>query len=491
MRAWIATLIAGSCFGLAPLHGVVGPPLWLLGLVALALSVRAHVGGDLLRGAVVGVLWYGISLRWVALEWVDLDGNLSLPWISWLGVTLLQATVPAAGLGLAGAVRARGWPLPVALAVGLAAAEGLAPWIQPLPGGIALYLAPVQPLLWPAAWLGLPGLLLVVGLWAGLQVQRPLVGAGVLAAWTLLGLLPAPTSGQTLRVGLVQPNIGAFEARRPSTRDSRRERVVQAVRAASRAGADVIVTPEGVWPDLLDPRRPSTERALARAFGSSPDQAVPVVLGAMVGDVRPPTNSLLLVQGSAIDARQDKVHLVPISERQVLGLGRDLFTAGTGRVPLPVAGTLAVGLVCYEDVVPSAARGWGPIGWAIASTNDAWLGAGPGSRQHEAGTRLLAVRTGRWVVRPAMNGRSAVFDPSGRRAWHAPYVDGDAADAQALVTVVPIRARTPTYAAADVEPWLGLGAALLALLGVLRDRPGYSRNSPALRPDVSIDGSKG
>ena len=161
--AWLAAVGAGLCFGLAPLHGPVGPVLWLIGLAALALTVRGDVRADLARGSIVGVLWYGISLRWVALEWVELDGSLSLPWVSWLAVTVLQASVVAVGTGLAGAIRARGWPLPTALAIGLSAAEVVAPWVQPLPGGIPLYLAPVQPLLWPAAWLGLPGLLLVVG----------------------------------------------------------------------------------------------------------------------------------------------------------------------------------------------------------------------------------------------------------------------------------------------------------------------------------------
>ena len=441
------------------MHGPVGPVLWLIGLAALALTVRGDVRADLARGSIVGVLWYGISLRWVALEWVELDGSLSLPWVSWLAVTVLQASVVAVGTGLAGAIRARGWPLPTALAIGLSAAEVVAPWVQPLPGGIPLYLAPVQPLLWPAAWLGLPGLLLVVGVWAGLQVQRPIWGAGVLAVWLGAGLVqPVPEAGRTLSVGLVQPNFGAFEARQASTADARRDRLRDLVRAAAAQGADVVVTPELVWPDPLSPGRSST----ARALSTLPD--TPIVLGAGLGE-DPPSNSLVVVVDGAIAGVQDKVHLVPLTERAVLGLGRDRYRPGVGRVLLPVAGTRAIGLVCYEDVVPSAARGWGQAEWAIAASNDAWLGVGPGSREHEAGTRLLAVRTGRTVVRPTTNGRSAVFDPSGRRRWHAPYVDGDAEGVQGLATVIPIEVRTPWFAAADVEPWLFVVLALLGGIG--------------------------
>lgn len=471
MLPWIAAVVAGACFGLAPHDGLLAAPLWLAGLAGLALAVGGDARADLVRGALVGVLWYGISLRWVALEWVDLDGHLALPWVSWAGLVALQALVPAVGLGLAGALRARGWPRAVALGLTLAAAEVLAPWVQPLPGGLALYLAPLVPLAWPAAWLGIPALIGVAGAWAGLQVERPVLGALVLGVWVGVGQLAVPDGGEPVQVGVVQPNTGAFEARRPSTREARREAVVDAVTEAVEQGAELVVTPEGAWPDALDPRRPSTERALAGAFAGRST----VLLGASVEEVdgAPPTNSLVVVEGGAWAGRQDKVHLVPVSERAVLGLGRDLFRAGDRRLVLDAGPARVAGLVCFEDVMPSAGRGLGSADLLVAASNDAWLGPGPGSAQHLAASQLLALRTGRWVVRPTTNGRSAVVSPSGRIPWQAPWVDGDDEDAPgAFVQVAPVPLRRPWWAAADAEPWVWL-----VLVGVLAGM-GWPRRPP-------------
>lgn len=461
MRPWIAAGLAGCCLGLAPIGTPLGHLLWLIGVVAMGRAPTGRPIADTLRGALLGGLWYGLSLRWVALSWVDLDGSQSLPVVSWLGVTVVQAVVPAVGTGLAGALLQRGWPRLLALPIVWVAASTVAPWVQPLPGGLAVYGASLQPLLWPAAWLGLPGFVAVAGAWSALAGARPLPGLLALALWAGVGLLPPfLPAGSPLDVGLVQPNTGPYDARRASTAPARADKLLGLIDAAREAGAALVVTPETAWPYVPDLRRPSGPRELRRAFSGRGT----VVLGLAIDDGPAPTNSLLTLVDGEIAARQDKIWLVPVSEQRLLGLGTDRFRAGKRRALLDRG---AVGVICYEDLVPAGLRNLGPATWVIAASNDAWLGPGPGARQHENAARLGAVRSGRWLVRPTANGRSAVFDPQGRRVWSARWVDGDVRpDAPGEVAVVRVHPRRPVWSGADLEPWSGLIAGLLALIGL-------------------------
>jgi apolipoprotein N-acyltransferase len=47
-------------------------------------------------------------------------------------------------------------------------------------------------------------------------------------------------------------------------------------------------------------------------------------------------------------------------------------------------------------------------------TNDCWWGDTPGYKQHLSYARLRAIETGRWVVRSANTGTSALIDPQGK-----------------------------------------------------------------------------
>lgn len=458
MRPWIATVIAGLVCGLAPLDTPLGGPMWLVGLVAAGFAVEGHVGRDLGRGWLWGLLWYGVGLSWIAGSWSDLDGSLTRPWLAWAAVTALQALVPAAGLGLAGALKSRGWPWPAAVALGWAAAEAVGAWVQPLPGGLALFMSPIQPLLWPAALGGVTAWLLVAGAWVGLVRTRPTWGLAVLVAWFAVGTSWWPQPGEPLRVGLVQPNTGGFDGRRASTAIHREERLLRLISAAQAGGAHVVLTPEGAWPHTLDLRRERTHLELTERFA---DRG-PVLLGASLDEGDRRSNSALAIDDGRVIDRVDKVHLVPVSERAIVGVGTDLFHPGAPRGPVHLAGATVSVRICFEDLIPAALRRLGPTDLVVAASNDAWLGERFGSRQHDAGSRLAAVLTGRWLVRPTNNGRSAVYDPTGRRRWQAPWVDGDAhPDHPGFATVQTIERVRPWWTGADVDPWLALLVTLL------------------------------
>lgn len=458
MRSWLAALFAGLVFGLTPLHGMY-VPLLIPGLAALGLAVEGRPGWDLARGAAFGALWYGLSLLWFPTIWSEFDPS-GLGWLGWLGLVCLQLTVPALGLGLAGLLRRTETPPVLALAFALATTDGLAGWLQPLPGGIAVYMAPIQPLLWPAAFGGTPLFLAVAGAWAALQTTRPLWGLGALVAWFGIGALPMPwaTDGDVATIAMIQPGTGAFEGRMASTVDARAAKVRTLVVDGSEA--DLTVTPEGAWPHDAGPAGSGRRARLLARLGQRP-----VLLGVSIHDVEgaPPTNSVLAIDRGQVVGRYDKVDLVPFGERSVLGFGRDTFRAGRSRETLHVGGLRVAVRVCYEDLVPGALRGLGDAELVVAATNDVWLGPHQGSRQHEAGTRLAAVLTGRWVVRPAANGRSAIFDPTGRRHLAMRWVDGDAEPGHpGQRATMQVRRRVPMWTGADAGPLVWLLFVLLA-----------------------------
>jgi apolipoprotein N-acyltransferase len=448
--SWFGAVAAGAAWGLASPDGPIGAALVLIGAIAACLSVEGKAAPDAARGALVGLICWGLQLRWVPLAWDRFAGGDGL--VAYAVAVLLQA-LPFA---LIWAVARK----PLGLALAWAAAEPLLPWVQPLPSGPALLMAGAPALVWPAAWGGrslLTGL--AVG-WGALAARRPALAAALLGGWALGSLLPTgPAEGST-RIGVIQPQIGAFDARRASTADVRAARLLDAIDAAGAAGADWIATPEGAWPHVLPGQTGSVGWArLVETFEGRP----PVLLGASVGDG---SNSLVVIERGDIRGRMDKEHLVPVAEAAAFGYGRDRYRAGDGARVVPIAGVRAAVLVCYEDLWPSAVRRADRDGAdvLVAASNDAWVGPGIGSAQHLAATRLAAVETGRWAVRPTTSGQSAVVDPSGRVVWSAAWIDGDAVpDAPIAWTVAEVPLRRPLWSGARVGPWVAALAALTLL----------------------------
>jgi apolipoprotein N-acyltransferase len=92
------------------------------------------------------------------------------------------------------------------------------------------------------------------------------------------------------------------------------------------------------------------------------------------------------------------------------------FAPGEQMTLLPVDGRHLSVAVCYEVVFPWHGRLAASTGSELLTTitNDAWYGTTSAPHQHFEQARVRAVETGRYLVRAANTGISAVVDPYGR-----------------------------------------------------------------------------
>jgi len=137
-------------------------------------------------------------------------------------------------------------------------------------------------------------------------------------------------------------------------------------------------------------------------------------------------SAYLLSSDGEVKGKYDKVHLVPYGEyvplRNVfpfingLTAGIGDFSTGDGYFPLSAAGRKIGVLICYEGILPFAARVYKNESAEILVniTNDAWFGSTSAPYQHLSMTVFRAVETRLYLVRAANTGISAIVDPRGQ-----------------------------------------------------------------------------
>lgn len=430
----VGTFAAGTYWLYISIHVFGQAPLWMavllmLGLVAIMGAYHALLGFAVARWLPAAGPWRslaGIPGAWLMMEWWR---GWFLSGFSWLSLGYSQTDTVLARLAPVGGV----------------------------------YLLSLLLLVMSGA---------LVTLLLGTRRQRLLallvLAAPWLAAAALLRVEWTAPAGPPVPVAIVQGAIPQDLKWLESNRDTTLELYGRLVREA--LGARLIVLPESALPDLannlLDYLGPLYREARAR--GSA------IILGIVRTDESGRYYNSIL----SLDAEvgwYDKRHLVPFAEffpvpgfvrswLRMMSLPYSDFTRGADEQrPLSAAGLSIAPTVCYEDAYGSAQLGVLREATLLVNvTNDAWFGRSSARYQHLQISRMRAIEAGRYLLRAANDGVSAVIDPRGRTVARA----REYRPAILRATIVP-RAGLPPYA--HVGNWpVVLVAVLAALLAAWR-----------------------
>jgi len=451
-----ATFAAGTYWLYISIHGFGGAPLWLAFSLMLGL---------------VGIMGlYHAGLGYAAARWLPQRGA-----VRWL------VALPAAWLLVEWW---RGWFL-----------SGFS-WLSLGYSQTDTWLAGFAPL---AGVYGLSALLLVcagalTALACGGGRVRVVAAATLIVPWAAGAALYHHSwthpSGPAVTVAVVQGAIPQDEKWLEKNRDttlnlykSLTEKVL---------GTDLIVWPESAPADTANELVPyiSALYREARAQGSA------LVIGVLRADADPrdPTAARYYNSVLALDANKaswyDKHHLVPFAEffpvpqfvrswLRLMSLPYSDFTPGLARQPPLPAAHLELGTtVCYEDAYGSSMLQVLPHADALVNvTNDAWFGHSSARHQHFQIARMRALEAGRYMVRAANDGISAIIGPHGEVIARAPEFKP-----VALVSkIVPYDGLTPY---ARVGNWLVVSLATLALAYGVWVRNDRGRRPPGWRASV-------
>jgi apolipoprotein N-acyltransferase len=292
---------------------------------------------------------------------------------------------------------------------------------------------------------------------------------------------PVPETGRVV-VGLVQGGVRQEEKWAPENAWANVRRHLELTEEAASRGARLVVWPESAVPFLFDEepvlaellRETVRREGVFLFFGNDDREAAPG------GGERIYVGAKLLDPQGDVAYRYRKMHLVPFGEYVPL---KTLFTFGgrfaaklvqevsdftPGKDPATgeVDGHRIGGYICYEAIFPSLVRRF-TVGGAellVNVTNDAWYGTTSAPYQHLAMAAFRAVENGRYMVRAANTGITAVVDPRGRVLEKTRLFDRGV-----LVREVPFVAETTFYARhGDVFAWACAAAALAIVAATFR-----------------------
>jgi apolipoprotein N-acyltransferase len=280
--------------------------------------------------------------------------------------------------------------------------------------------------------------------WELVTTAALLVG---LSCWYSMGLLqdgiPAG-SNQSLRVGVVQPNVSQDVKWDAAYRD---ETMARFDRLTERLGttADLVMWPEAATPFVYE-REPIYQLQLITLANRA---RAPLLFGSPAvrfhADRTPYllNSAYLLSPDGQLLGRYDKQHLVPFGEyiplkssllffldKMVQGIGD--FQAGPGATVLSImpkppadsAGGSATAprpvkfgvAICYEVIFPDLVRRFATNGaeFLVTITNDGWFGDSSAPSQHFSMVVLRSVENHLAFARSANTGISGFVDPFGR-----------------------------------------------------------------------------
>jgi apolipoprotein N-acyltransferase len=429
---WLYTCI--HVFGLAP--------IWLTAILQTALvavmsaysAALCYVANRFWLKPGATRTWLVLPVLWVLLEWLRGWALSGFPWLS-LGYAMIDSPL-------------KGWaPLFGVYGVTWATVTSA---------------AAINVLLWPAE-----------------SASRRLIALGGIA---ILFLIPAllgrhdwtRAAGAPVSIAAVQGAVSQDQKWQAKNRD---ETMVRYSRLTADAwGARLVVWPEAALPILASeiPDYLRRLKELGHAHGS--DFAIGLV------NYEPQSRRYyngLLVLSDSDGGWYYKRHLVPFGEYfpvpafvrswlRLMSLPYDDITAGGEHQPILSAAGQKLGLtICYEDAFGSSQlKVLRDATLLINVTNNAWYGDSTAPHQHLQIARMRALEAGRYLVRAANDGITAVIGPHGEIVARLPQFQ----EAVLQADVRPMTGLTP-YARFGNYPVI-IGAGLLLAVAAWRRRQG-------------------
>lgn len=488
-------LSLASLAGVLTVSPMLYEPLWPLAWVGLLPLFVALRGVSAARAFVLGwwteTLMYGLGTCWLVNTMVDF-GHIPLP-LSILFFVIV-ATANGVRLGLfAWWVRCTQisdspwWYRLLLPACAFVALDFVFPRVFPWYLGFLQY--PALPLIQVADLTGIHGVSFIlvlcsVGGAMFVAVRQP-AGAGryrMAAAvgcvlllqvgyglWRMPQVAAAMQRADSLRLALVQPNLGIAENRNGLHPRERLQLLSDLSAAALAQAPDLVIWPESAYPYALA----TQEQFLYLPTGVTNE--APWLIGGVAyegeADARRLFNSTWLVApGQHVMGRYDKHVLLAFGEyvpmQRYLPFLRRIspaignFTPGEGPRLLTLPSGVSIGpLICYEDIMPPPARLAARQGARVLVnlTNDMWFGPTRAPYQHRNAAAFRAVENRRPLVRVTNTGVTSIIDAMGREQAALPiYQRGTLVD-----DVAALRLSTVYQRFGDWFAWLCCGAAVV------------------------------
>ena len=323
----------------------------------------------------------------------------------------------------------------------------------------------------------------------GATVRQRALALGVIALgcavpWLASRLSWTSDAGAAMPIAAVQGAVSQDQKWQAKNRDLTMTRYASLT--AQAWGARLIVWPESAIPVLANELQDYLRELQTLGRAHDADFAIGLV------NYRPQGNRFyngLLVLSEAGGGWYYKRHLVPFGEyfpvpsfirswMRLLSLPYDDISPGSDHQPVLSAAGQQLGLtICYEDAFGSSQLAiLREATLLINVTNNAWYGNSTAPHQHLQISRMRALEAGRYLIRSANDGITAVIDSHGRVTAQLPQFE----QAVLRATVRPLRGLTP-YARWGNYPLVLLGTGCLAWVAWCRR---HGRSAPAPRPGL-------
>jgi apolipoprotein N-acyltransferase len=286
--------------------------------------------------------------------------------------------------------------------------------------------------------------------------------------WGVGGLLRNQTwtheIGQSLRVSMIQGNIGQDQKWRPENKINtllKYKRMTE-----EHWDSNVIIWPETAIPAYLDQVE---ENFLTPLANDAKRHNTDLIISVPVQEQSPIKNFNAVITLGKEQGMYRKTHLLPFGEYlplqplsgfvlSMINIRLGNFTPGAENQSLLKAGGYPfITLICYEDAFGDLSiKGLPDAAFLVNVTNDGWFGDTIEPHQHMQMARMRAMETGRFLLRSTNTGVTAIVSPTGEIINQAPLFQ------ETVLTdmITPMGGMTP-YARFGDKPLI---AAMVTLL---------------------------